>query len=184
METVRHAESECQAWFDANQRPDEIIEEQITVGTPTSERCMIDGSWTHDALFSGYGWTWVSSSGALQLLGARNQRRRISPLHSELEALLWAMECMLQVSTCQSFGTDCKELIAMTKDPGAWPSFSTELEEFMKLKARFTEFSIVFVPRQENVSSDSLAKIARSFHRELYYIGCSVPVRFPRPPQA
>ncbi|KAF3511606.1 hypothetical protein F2Q69_00004137 [Brassica cretica] len=54
--------------------------------------------------------------------------------------------------------------------PGAWPSFSTELEEFLKLKARFTEFSIVFVPRQENVSSDSLAKIARSFHRELYHI--------------
>ena len=109
---------------------------------------------------------------------------RISPLHSELEALLWAMECMLQVSTCQSFGTDCKELIAMTKDPGAWPSFSAELEEFMKLKARFSEFSIIFVPRQENVSSDSLAKIARSFHRDLYYIGCSVPVWFPRPPQA
>ncbi|KAF2560180.1 hypothetical protein F2Q70_00017573 [Brassica cretica] len=68
------------------------------------------------------------------------------------------------------------------EDP--WPSFSTELEEFMKLKARFSEFSIVFVPRQENVSSDSLAKIARSFHRDLYYIGCSVPVWFPRPPQA
>ena len=94
------------------------------------------------------------------------------------------MECMLHVSTCQSFGTDCKKLIAMTKDPGAWPSFSTELEEFMKMKARFTEFSIVFVPRQENVSSDSLAKIARSFHRELYYIGCSVSVWFPKPPQA
>ncbi|KAF2618677.1 hypothetical protein F2Q68_00038924 [Brassica cretica] len=72
----------------------------------------------------------------------------------------------------------------MTKDPGAWPSFSTELEEFMKLKARFSEFLIVFVLRQENVSSDSLAKIARSFHRDLYYIGCSVPVWFPRPSQA
>ncbi|XP_048613351.1 uncharacterized protein LOC125587199 [Brassica napus] len=184
LEIVRHAESECQAWFDANQRTDEVVEEQNTVRNPISERCMIDGSWTHDALFSGYGWTWASSSGALQLLEARNQRRRISPLHSELEALSWAMECMLQVSTCQSFGTDCKELIAMTKDPGAWPSFSTELEEFMKLKARFSEFSIVFVPRQENVSSDSLAKISRSFHIDLYYIGCSVPVWFPRPTQA
>ena len=59
---------------------------------------------------------------------------------------------MLQVSTCQSFETDCKDLISMTKDLEAWPSFSTELEEFMKLKAKFTEFSIVFVLRQENVS--------------------------------
>ena len=184
METVRHAESECQAWFDANQKPEEVVEVQNTIGIPITERCMIDGSWTHDALFSGYGWTWLNSNGAMQLLGARNQRRRVSPLHSELEALIWVMECMLQVSTCQSFGTNCKDLIAMIKDSGAWPSFSTELEEFMKMRARFTEFSIGFVPRQENVLSDPLAKIARSFHRDLYYIGCSVPVWFLRPPQA
>ena len=42
-----------------------------------------------------------------------------------------------------------------------------ELKEFMKLKIRFTEFSIVFVTHSENVSSDSLAKIARSFHKKL-----------------
>ncbi|KAL0705276.1 hypothetical protein Bca4012_071701 [Brassica carinata] len=28
----------------------------------------------------------------------------------------------------QSFGTDCKDLIAMIKVPQAWPNFSTELE--------------------------------------------------------
>ena len=151
---------------------------------PISERCMVDGSWTHDALFSGYGWTWMTARGVIQLLGARNQLRRISPLHYELEALFWAMECMLQLSTCQAFGTDCKDLVSMIQDPWAWPSFSTELNEFSKLKSRLSAFSIVFIPRSENVSSDSLAKIARSFHRTLYYIDCSVPVWFPRPPQA
>ncbi|KAF2577723.1 hypothetical protein F2Q68_00005489 [Brassica cretica] len=70
----------------------------------------------------------------------------------------------------------------MIQDPGAWPNFSTD--EMQKLKSRFPEFSIVFIPRTENVSSDSLAKIARSFHRNLYYIGCSIPVWFPKPPQA
>ena len=30
LETVKHAESECQAWFDANQRPEETVEEQNT----------------------------------------------------------------------------------------------------------------------------------------------------------
>nr|VDD42388.1 unnamed protein product [Brassica oleracea] len=35
------------------------------------------------------------------------------------------MESMLQYSTCQSFGTDCKDLIAMIKGPHAWPSFAT-----------------------------------------------------------
>ena len=44
LETVRHAESECQAWFDANQRTDAVVEEQNTVRNPISERCMIDGS--------------------------------------------------------------------------------------------------------------------------------------------
>ena len=88
LETVRHDESECQAWFDANQRPEETVEEQNTEGAPISERCMTDGSWTHDALFSGYGWIWVNSRGVTQLLGARNQRRRISPLHYELKLYL------------------------------------------------------------------------------------------------
>ncbi|KAF3610739.1 hypothetical protein DY000_02045129 [Brassica cretica] len=137
---------------------------------------MINGSWTRGAFFSGYGRTWTNSRGVTQLLRARNQRRRISSLHSELEALSWAMECMLEISTCQSFGTYYKELISMIKDSRAWPNFSTELEEFMKLKTRYTEFSIVFIPRSENVSSDSLTKIMRSFYRDLYYIGCFVPV--------
>ncbi|KAF3595357.1 hypothetical protein DY000_02022186 [Brassica cretica] len=40
-------------------------------------------------------------------------------------ALRWTMENMLQHSTCQSFGTDCKELIAMIKELRAWPRFAT-----------------------------------------------------------
>ena len=107
---------------------------------------------------------------------AKNQRRRILPLHSELDALSWAMECMQQLSTCHNFGTDCKDLISMIQDPGSWPNFSTWLKELLKLKCRFMEFCIAYIPRSENVSSDSLAKIARSFHRDLYYIGCSVPI--------
>ncbi|KAG5384786.1 hypothetical protein IGI04_036256 [Brassica rapa subsp. trilocularis] len=90
---------------------------------------------------------------------------------------------MLQLSTCQTFSTDCKDLVSMIQDPGAWPNFSTELKELMKLKSRFTDFPIVFIPHSENVSSDSLAKIAKSFHRNIYYIGCSVPIWFSRSPQ-
>ncbi|CAG7909640.1 unnamed protein product [Brassica rapa] len=80
------------------------------------------------------------------------------------------MENMLQHSTCQSFGTDCKELIAMIKDPQAWPNM-------------LPDFKIMHVPRTRNQISDFLAKTARSFHRELLFIGCSIPVWLPRPPQ-
>ena len=63
----------------------------------------------------------MDSSGNTQLMvmGIRNLTRRESALHSEVEALRWAMENMLQHSTCQRFGTDCKELIAMLKEPQA-----------------------------------------------------------------
>ena len=69
----------------------------------------------------------------------------------------------------------------MIQDPRAWSNFFTELKEPMKLKNRFTKFSIVFIPRSENVPFDSLAKITIFFHRDLYYIGCSDPMWSPRP---
>ncbi|CDY31787.1 BnaC01g27430D [Brassica napus] len=121
--------------------------------------------------------------GKAQLMGTRNHIRRESPLHLEVEVLRWAMENMLQHSTCQSFGTDCKELIAMIKEPRAWPSFATELESIETLQICFLDFKITYVPRTQNQISDSLAKIARSFHRDFYFIGCSIPVWLPRPPQ-
>ena len=72
----------------------------------------------------------------------------------------------------------------MIQHPWIWSNFSIELDELQNLKIRFPEFSIVFIPRSENISSDSLAKIARSFQRDMYYIGCFIPVWFYRPPQA
>ena len=55
--------------------------------------CFIDGSWKENDGFSGQGWfsTLESFNG---LMGARNIRASLSPLHAEMEALLWAMECM------------------------------------------------------------------------------------------
>ena len=64
------------------------------------------------------------------------------------------MEFMLQISKCQAFATDWKDIFSMFQNPGVWPNFSTELKELMELKSKFTEFSIVFIPRSENVSSD------------------------------
>ncbi|KAF2568261.1 hypothetical protein F2Q70_00025747 [Brassica cretica] len=80
---------------------------------------MVDGSWTSTAQFSGMGWVWKDTMGKIQLMGSRNLRRRQTTLHSELEALQWAMESMLQHSTCQRFGTDYKDLIAMIEQPQA-----------------------------------------------------------------
>uniref|UniRef100_A0A0D3AYW0 RNase H type-1 domain-containing protein n=1 Tax=Brassica oleracea var. oleracea TaxID=109376 RepID=A0A0D3AYW0_BRAOL len=112
LELVRYPESECQAWFDANEVPQPVIHENNTEEPEVlslGNICLLDGSWTSAAHFSGCGW----------LMGTKIITRRESALHSELEALRWAMKNMLQHSTCQSFGTDCKDLIAMIKEPHA-----------------------------------------------------------------
>ena len=94
-----------------------------------------------------------------------------------------SMENMLQHSTCQSFGTDCNDLIAMIKEPHVWPRFAMELESIETLQICFPDFNIIHVPRTRNQISDFLAKTARSFCRELHFIGCFIPVWLPRPPQ-
>jgi len=155
-----------------------VIPQVISLGNI----CLLDGSWIASANFSGCGWVWMDSRGKAQLMGLKNITRRESALHSEVEALQWAMENMLQHSTCQSFGTDCKDLIAMLEEPHAWPSFTTELEKIETVRICFPEFSITHVPRMQNQFSDFLAKTARSIHKELHFIGCYIPVWLPRPP--
>ena len=143
---------------------------------------MVDGSWTSTDQFSGIGWVWKDNTGKIQLMGTQNLRRLETSLHSELEALKWAIESIIQHSTCQSFGTDCKDLITMIKDPQAWPNFSTELEVIQIILMCYSDFKITYVPRMQNEIADFLARNARSFRRSLCFIGCSIPVWLPRPP--
>ncbi|KAF3586587.1 hypothetical protein F2Q69_00030506 [Brassica cretica] len=144
---------------------------------------MVDSSWTSTDQFNGIGSVWKDSMGKIQLMETRNLRRRETALHSELEALRWAVESILQHSTCQRFETYCKDLIAMITDPQACPNFSTEREVIQVLQMCFLEFKISHFPRTQNKIVDSLARNARSFHRSLCFIGCSIPVWLPRPPQ-
>ncbi|KAF2553375.1 hypothetical protein F2Q68_00035290 [Brassica cretica] len=140
---------------------------------------MVDGSWTSTNQFSGIRWVWKDNTGKIQLIGTRNLRRWETSLHSELEALKWTLESMLQHSNCQNFGTYCKDMIAIIKDPQAWPNFSTELEVIQIILMCYSDFKITYVPRTHNEIADSLAMNARSFHRTLCFIGCSIPVWLP-----
>ena len=178
LELVRYAESECQAWYNAKESIPAPTQTQMggdTQALSLENICMVDGSWTSTDQFSGIGWMWKDERGKIQLMGMRNLRRRETSLHSELEALKWAMESMLQHSTCQRFGTDCKDLIAMVVDPQAWPKFATELEVIQLLKMCYPDFKIEYFPRVQNGIADSLARNARSFHRSLCFVGCSIP---------
>ncbi|CAA7031305.1 unnamed protein product [Microthlaspi erraticum] len=164
--TVRHAEAECRAWHQANTK----APQPSTAGTQARrlrDVCIVDGSWHQDQTLSGYGWIWLDSEGNQRLLGLHNQPRRISPLHTELEALLWAMQCVAQHSNAQAFGTDCQDVIKMIEKPEDWPKFSTELQEFSRLQSLFSHFSLSFLPRSFVTKADHLARQARLFTRPL-----------------
>ena len=112
MELVRYAESECQAWFNANEMAPDIPHElhnEEPQAICLDNICMVDGSWISMDQFSGCGWVCKDSLGQIQLMRMRNLTKRESSLHSEVEALRWAMESMLLHSSCQRFGTNCKD---------------------------------------------------------------------------
>lgn len=67
---------------------------------------------------SGYGWVWRDDLGNEQ-----------SSLHTDLEALIWVTERMLQFSACQLSENDSKDLLSMIQEPAAWWKYSTERKE-------------------------------------------------------
>ncbi|XP_010475822.1 PREDICTED: peptidyl-prolyl cis-trans isomerase FKBP62-like [Camelina sativa] len=78
--------------------------------------CQVDGSWKASEPHSGLGWWCGDGENQTLVMGAKCQRRSTSPLHSELEALLWAMECIRSRGIdCRRFETDSTELLAMVQ---------------------------------------------------------------------
>lgn len=72
------------------------------------------------------GFGWITSE-KINLWDAKLKKARdyfTLILHSLVEALRLVMESMLQHLSCQSFETDCKDLIAKLKEPQDWPSFA------------------------------------------------------------
>ena len=98
LELVMYAESEGQAWYNAKDTilvPPHAHTVEKSQALSLGNICIVDGSWTSTAQFSGIGWVWKDSMGKIQLMGTQNLRRRETALHSKLEALKWAMESMI-----------------------------------------------------------------------------------------
>ena len=92
------------------------------------------------------------------MLGTRNVRESLSPLHAEMEVLIWAMECMKNLRQYRvTFATDCSQLVKMVSKPEEWPAFESDLEDIKLLRRRFTNSEILHVPRTENIMADRLA---------------------------
>jgi len=91
-------------------------------------------------------------------MGAANLCRSLSPLHTEFEALLWAMKCIIGADNQEvAFFTDCSDLVKMVSSPTEWPAFSIYLEEFKTDKEEFTRFSLSLISQTAYVNADKLA---------------------------
>ncbi|KAG7533010.1 Ribonuclease H domain [Arabidopsis thaliana x Arabidopsis arenosa] len=134
-------------------------------------RCFVDGSWKGSDKFSGIGWYCTSSSGEPPTMGAANLRRSQSPLHTEVEALLWAMKCMIGADNPEvAFYTDCSDLVKMVSSPTEWPAFSVYLEKFQSDKEEFSTFSLSLISRSANVKADNLAQKIRTEPLHITYV--------------
>ena len=128
--------------------------------------------------YSGQGWL-STLEGFDGLLGARNVRASLSPLYAEMEALLWAMECMRNLRQFQiTFATDCSQLMKMVSEPEEWLAFATYLEDIKTLKESFTRSEIIYVPRTQNSKADSLARSAKKQPSFVVHMDADHPVWF------
>lgn len=79
---------------------------------------------------------------------------------------------------CSRFVTDSKELTVMVAQPDDCPRFQPELSELAELKKSFSDFELVYQPRDSNVKADLLARNAQDHDTVFSYIGTSVPFWF------
>ncbi|XP_019089229.1 PREDICTED: uncharacterized protein LOC104733961 [Camelina sativa] len=137
----------------------------------SSHRCFVDGSWKVTDQFMGRGWYCISPDGESPTMGASNSRRSLSPLHAEVEALIWAMRCMIGAEKEKVvFLTDCSNLVKMVSSPSEWPAFKTYLDAIEEDKEEFISFAVVQIPRSQNGRAHKLARRARVESLPITYV--------------
>ena len=94
-ETLRITETKSILWAETQlniTRTTQLVEARNRPSIP-GRWCFTDGSWKDKEPYSGQSWysTLEDFDG---LMEAQNVRATLSPLHSEVESLIWAMECI------------------------------------------------------------------------------------------
>jgi len=133
--------------------------------------CFLDGSWKGSDKYSGTIWFCTSSNVESPTMGAANIRKSLSPLHTEVEALLWGMKCMISDDNQDvAFFTDCSELVKMVSYPTERPTFLAYLDDFQSDKEEFTSFSLSLISRNANVKADNLSQKVRTEPLHVTYV--------------
>ncbi|KAJ4889291.1 Uncharacterized protein Rs2_29039 [Raphanus sativus] len=142
---------------------------------PDSET-VFHGSWKNDSTTSGVGWILQLQDGSIDLLGLHGCHKLISPLHTELRSLVWALKGLSRHQRFYDyFVTDSQELVIMIANPEDWPAFAAELNEFHALWTSYQGGRVVYQPRSSNTQADFLARQSRARNRVFLYVNTSVP---------
>ncbi|KAG7581014.1 Reverse transcriptase zinc-binding domain [Arabidopsis suecica] len=180
QETLALALREASVWKKANMKeatdPEPLARSVLLPSSALRiSECQIDASWHSEDNLSGHGWVLVDQDRILQL-GLKSSRRSLSPLHAEIDSLLWAMDCLISLGiTNGAFASDCSDLISILDNQEAWPTFAAEMASFRSLVCFFPSFSIRFLPRSFNTRADCLAKKARAQNSLFSHVSSSVP---------
>ena len=154
------------------------IQVGAVVPTTPGRWCFTDRSWKSLEHFAGQ-WWYSTLKGFDGLLGARNTRAIQSPLHSEIETLIWAMKCMRNLRQFTvTFAIDYSQLVKMVSKPEEWPVFASYLEDIKNLKRSFTSSELIHIPRTHNSRADILACSARKQPSFVIHMDAELPVWF------
>ena len=93
-DTPKLAETESLLWTEAQNSQTQGMDRtqvpvQLTISSIPGRWCFTDGSWKSEDIYLGQGW-YSTLEGYDGLMGATNTRASQSPLHSEIEALIYA----------------------------------------------------------------------------------------------
>ncbi|CAA7055889.1 unnamed protein product [Microthlaspi erraticum] len=143
MDVMESAITEARAWaaaqtvaatvhFDISTHPGPVL---------LGEWCQIDGAWKVMESRVGLGWYNFDPESGSTLVGSSTIRRGLSPLQTELEALVWAMQVMLAHNKQRmNFQTDCAQLVKMVSKLAEWSAFEILFEEMEKCRRMFQAF--------------------------------------------
>ncbi|CAA7034579.1 unnamed protein product [Microthlaspi erraticum] len=95
-EFIVKAEAESIAWTNAQERLQKANTEAHVEVSVSGDICQVDGAWKETDCRAGLGWYYFNTDTLDKLMGTCNLRRGISPLQTELEALIWVMQCTLR----------------------------------------------------------------------------------------
>ncbi|KAF2560397.1 hypothetical protein F2Q70_00014925 [Brassica cretica] len=102
----------------------------------------------------------------MSLLNVRSLKFKYSsllPINAEASGLIWAMqEIRDRGFDGVNFGSDCEQLINLIQREDEWPALAPDLDDIKFLSTCFYDVDFSYVPRDNNIRADSLAKGGRS----------------------